>query len=465
MAETTSRSEEEEEEKMLQVLEQIFPAACGGPTPVKIFLTGTAACGEPTLEQRKNIRVCESEKYSKVHRIVISGRKSSWKQVTSGVPSGVHQGLVVGPILSNTFINDLDDGAECTLSKNGAAMNLMKFDKGKCQVLPLGNNNLRHQYTLAAGQLESSSAEKDVRVLVDSKLTVNEKCIITTKNANSILSCIRQTIARRLGEVILALYSSLTRLDCWVQFWMIKGVEHLSCHLKRLKELGLFGLKKRTETVLWFCELPAMSSKSFLSGNQEVYLNWSLSVVNWLDTDTIKRNFVGKSLGVLVDKLDMSRHGSLAAMKANCIVQRTHDIEGATESGRDNGINNMPLCLKDITRWKNSLLDSSWHDGSDAEPFKGVWSAVWRTPTALYPKQQLALRKNCDHELECLRAGVPVSGSSCFSLLKDRGAMTAKQGIHSLLPMGRQVFSHLQESRAPSHLYMLSMRPYGAHEA
>ncbi|KAM7119526.1 uncharacterized protein J5F26_003676 isoform 1-T1 [Ciconia maguari] len=34
--------------------------------------------------------------------------------------------------------------------------------------------------------------------------------------------------------------------------------------------------------------------------------------------------------------------------------------------GRDNGINNMPLCLKDITRWKNSLLDSSWHDGSDA---------------------------------------------------------------------------------------------------
>jgi len=27
----------------------------------------------------------------------------------------------------------------------------------------------------------------------------------------------------------------------------------------------------------------------------------------------------------------------------------------------------------------------------------------------------------------------------------------AKQGIHSLLPISRQVFSHLQESRAPSH--------------
>ena len=31
-------------------------------------------------------------------------------------------------------------------------------------------------------------------------------------------------------------------------------------------------------------------------------------------------------------------------------------------------------------------------------------------------------------------------------------ANKAKQGIHSLLPIGRQVFSHLQESRAPSRV-------------
>jgi len=48
---------------------------------------------------------------------MISGRKSSWKQVTSGVPSGVHQGSVVGPILLNPFVNGLDDEAECALSK------------------------------------------------------------------------------------------------------------------------------------------------------------------------------------------------------------------------------------------------------------------------------------------------------------------------------------------------------------
>ena len=34
-------------------------------------------------------------------------------------------------------------------------------------------------------------------------------------------------------------------------------------------------------------------------------------------------------------------------------------------------------------------------------------------------------------------------------------ASKAKQGIHSPLPMGRQVFSHLQDSRAPSHVTVI----------
>lgn len=85
-------------------------------------------------------------------------------------------------------------------------MNHIKFDGGKCQVLPLGNNNSRHQYTLTSGKLESSLVEKDIRILVDSKLTMNKKCIITANKANDILGYIKQTIASMLWEVILALY-------------------------------------------------------------------------------------------------------------------------------------------------------------------------------------------------------------------------------------------------------------------
>ncbi|GAB0183700.1 mitochondrial enolase superfamily member 1 [Grus japonensis] len=161
--------------------------------------------------------------------------------------------------------------------ENWEERNLVKFNKGKCKALHPERNNPRHQYTLGTDWLESSSTEKDLGVLVDNKLTMSQQCTLTAKKTNSIVGCMRVSVASRSREVI-PLCSALMRpwLKCCVQFWavqpkedmifhifplnratkMTKGLEHLS-YEERLRELALTAWRKESSGGSYLCaEIP-----------------------------------------------------------------------------------------------------------------------------------------------------------------------------------------------------------------
>lgn len=119
--------------------------------------------------------------------------------------------------LLSKFADNVEMGKWLMYKRNGAAIqrdldrlkrlavkNFVQHKLEKCKGLHLGRKNFSLQGVLCANQLESSLAEMDLGVMVDTRLNMSQRALAAQK-ANSTLGCIRSSVTSWPREAILAL--------------------------------------------------------------------------------------------------------------------------------------------------------------------------------------------------------------------------------------------------------------------
>ena len=66
-----------------------------------------------------------------------------------------------------------------------------------------------HHYRLGADLLGRSSAENDLGILVDNRLTMSQQCAPVAKKASGTPGCIEKSVDKKSRELILTLYSGV----------------------------------------------------------------------------------------------------------------------------------------------------------------------------------------------------------------------------------------------------------------
>lgn len=102
---------------------------------------------------------------------------------------------------STAIQSDLSKLEECFVR------NIVKFSKGKWEVLYLGKDNSKHQYMLG---VDKQLGRKGAGVPVDANVTMSQKWAFLEKKANSLMEYIRKSIISKVREMIRPLCSGET---------------------------------------------------------------------------------------------------------------------------------------------------------------------------------------------------------------------------------------------------------------
>ena len=223
-------------------------------------------------------------------RVVVNGKLSDWKAILSSVL----QGSVLGGMLFNIYIDDLDDVIRAFIRKFADDTKIariieteedaellqkdidamvewaknwaMKFNVAKCKVLHVGRNNREYEYKMNGVRIEEVTKEKDLGIWVSDDLKPSEQCEAAAKKANSALGMVLRAFHYRKQSILVHLYKCFVRpkmefaVAAWSP-WFEKDIEvmekvqkrairamtdvHGDSYEERLKKTGLTTLKER----------------------------------------------------------------------------------------------------------------------------------------------------------------------------------------------------------------------------
>ena len=215
----------------------------------------------------------ESFLLDRSQRVQVGNDTSDVLPVLSGVP----QGSVLGPSLFLYYINDMPDALTCLVKifaddtkaysnisnkqdRDSLQDNLdklvlwandwqIRFNGSKCKVLHTGKNNPIYTYNIGDSIMEVTTAEKDLGIIVDDKLTFETHIDKTIKRANKLSGMIVHNIKCKDMSVMVPLFKALIRpiVEYGNPVWSphlkkhINAVENVQRHFTK-KIIGLSNL-------------------------------------------------------------------------------------------------------------------------------------------------------------------------------------------------------------------------------
>ena len=176
----------------------------------------------------------------RTQQVSVQGAESEWVPVTSGVP----QGSVLGPILFLLYVNDLPDStqnwtrlfaddtkvsigflaeSECdslqddiTKLTEWSKTWQLSFNAKKCKVMHIGSKNPHHKYHMKdqngqETEITSVTEEKDLGVVVDSRLSFKSQVASVVKKANSMTGILVRNFKHLDPNTFTTLYKAIVR--------------------------------------------------------------------------------------------------------------------------------------------------------------------------------------------------------------------------------------------------------------